>query len=503
MLNEALRYREMGWSVIPIPQGSKVPEISWKEFQTRLATSEEIIHWWKEKPSANVGIVTGQISRLGVVDLEYAGLEVARNLKLYSPVTSMTGKGNHLYYQWSEGLRNGAKIQNVKGLDVRGDGGYVLAPPSLHPEGRRYWWLGAVNPTLLPPFPQSILDMIGKSSSGTKLTGKGNPRGWISQALEEMSSGNRDTTFIRVLGKLHREHWTADDMRLLLQPHADRVGFPRAELERKIQSVQRYEHEPEKQTGQVKVHTSASSYQEYLERQKVRTGKPEYTLGFSKLDGTIKGLLRQELMVVAARPGVSKTNFSISASHHLNAVCNKKVLYFITEMPFSEIWNRYRVYCQSEEEFKDAIAEKFTVIEGRPTDVSTVKKMIDNHKPDFFVFDHINFISEDRTEISGYMKGLKSAAFENNIPGIVLAQLNRTADWEDYKTHEKVTPRMSMLKGSGALEEDAAQVLLLAQEENTPEQKEIIGVLDKNRYQETAIINFLLKKNPYRFVETV
>jgi hypothetical protein len=70
-LNAALQYAKFGFSVIPISPGQKNPPlIPFKEYQTRCATPEEIAEWWIKWPDANVGIITGKISDLTVVDLD-------------------------------------------------------------------------------------------------------------------------------------------------------------------------------------------------------------------------------------------------------------------------------------------------------------------------------------------------------------------------------------------------------------------------------------------------
>jgi putative DNA primase/helicase len=61
MLDEALRYSKMNLSVIPVGK-DKRPLFSWKEYQDRLATEDEIKTWWTKYPEANIGIVTGKIS---------------------------------------------------------------------------------------------------------------------------------------------------------------------------------------------------------------------------------------------------------------------------------------------------------------------------------------------------------------------------------------------------------------------------------------------------------
>jgi hypothetical protein len=133
-------YLSRGWSVIPLLPGSKSPCIPWREYQQRLATDEVVQGWTERWPQANVGIVTGAVSGLIVLDADTpeAWEEVQRRGLPPTPIVS-TGKGKHIYLRHPGGeVRN--FVRKLPGLDLRADGGYVVAPPSLHPEGRRYTW---------------------------------------------------------------------------------------------------------------------------------------------------------------------------------------------------------------------------------------------------------------------------------------------------------------------------------------------------------------------------
>ena len=66
----ALAYRRLGWSVIPLRPKEKVPKIPWQEFQDRQADEDEIRAWFKRWPKANLGIVTGPVSGLVVLDVD-------------------------------------------------------------------------------------------------------------------------------------------------------------------------------------------------------------------------------------------------------------------------------------------------------------------------------------------------------------------------------------------------------------------------------------------------
>src|ERR1019366_937832 len=138
MLNAALQYRRMGFSVIPLRPKEKLPLFSWAEFQKRRANESEITKWWTDYPHANIGIVTGKVSSVAVVDLD-GPLGIANGMRLALPatMTSLTGEGRQLFYKYREGVCNSASVVAEK-VDVRGEGGDVVAPPSVHPNGKRY-----------------------------------------------------------------------------------------------------------------------------------------------------------------------------------------------------------------------------------------------------------------------------------------------------------------------------------------------------------------------------
>lgn len=70
-VEEALKYRrELGWFIIPVKCESKEDFLNWKEFQKRLPTKKETISWWNKYPDANIGVITGKISGIIVVDID-------------------------------------------------------------------------------------------------------------------------------------------------------------------------------------------------------------------------------------------------------------------------------------------------------------------------------------------------------------------------------------------------------------------------------------------------
>jgi hypothetical protein len=140
MLEAALDYISKGYSIIPLKYKDKKPLMKWAEFQNRIATPEECKEWFMVN-KMNIGIVTGEISKISVLDIDGPeALKLAKSKGLPETRLIKTGKagGWHCYYQYEPGLRNWQARTDLPGIDIRSDGGYVVAPPSIHPNGSQY-----------------------------------------------------------------------------------------------------------------------------------------------------------------------------------------------------------------------------------------------------------------------------------------------------------------------------------------------------------------------------
>jgi len=147
LIDWAKFYLHNGLSVIPIAFQGKEPLIPWKEFQERRPTEKEIKEWFSEG-FKNIAIVCGSISgNLMVLDfdsrdsfqqfLEKIPKELAEKIKETWVVK--TSKGIHIYFRVPKTPKSTA-IRYL-GLDIQGEGKYVVAPPSLHPSGKMYQFL--------------------------------------------------------------------------------------------------------------------------------------------------------------------------------------------------------------------------------------------------------------------------------------------------------------------------------------------------------------------------
>ncbi len=142
LLEAALKYAEKGFSVIPVAQ-NKIPLIKWEPYQKQRATKENIQTWWKDHPQANIGLVTGEISNLLVVDCDTP--ESTQRIQetipenLIVPCEKTPRGGMHFFFSHSEGFVNRAKV--AIDTDIRTSGGYCAVAPSINGNGRRWEWV--------------------------------------------------------------------------------------------------------------------------------------------------------------------------------------------------------------------------------------------------------------------------------------------------------------------------------------------------------------------------
>lgn len=157
-LKIALHYRGRCLSVIPLTPRGKNPLINWKAYQSTLPTNDEIRAWFEATPNANVGIATGVVSGVFVLDCDSKDAVRSVEMRGYGQASIVeTGNGVHFYYAMPNfAVGNRAKV--APGMDIRGTGGYVVAPPSIHPSGRAYQWLTDVN--LDRRAPDWLLDLL-------------------------------------------------------------------------------------------------------------------------------------------------------------------------------------------------------------------------------------------------------------------------------------------------------------------------------------------------------
>lgn len=133
-----------------IPVGpDKRPLIPWKRWTDSKPSKEQIYWWYDSEFAPGIAIITGKVSNLLVFDIEKHGLDVYNNLPQTLEARSQSG-GRHLYFQWAEGPWKHSYVNDGTHVaDLKGQGGYVLAPPTVGDKGT-YAWVNQL-PQVVPP----------------------------------------------------------------------------------------------------------------------------------------------------------------------------------------------------------------------------------------------------------------------------------------------------------------------------------------------------------------
>jgi len=215
----AQEYWARGWSVIPVEPRGKKPLIPWKRYQTHGATEEELDDWFADE-GPNIGIVTGAISGLAVLDVDSPDAmrfalqwEQGRGLgESLLPIVE-TGKGWHVFYAYPQGLRNVQADPSWPGIDLRAEGGYVVAAPSLHGSGHVYRWVQ--EGPLVPMQPWMLTH--AKAHDGHRLLSS-LPVGDIPDFhMEAVGVGKRNTMLAKLAGHLIAAGLPDDTVTLMAQ----------------------------------------------------------------------------------------------------------------------------------------------------------------------------------------------------------------------------------------------------------------------------------------------
>lgn len=245
LLQAALTYLEKyGFSVIPIKPNKK-PYLQWESYQKKKATPEEILGWWNQWPNAMVGIVTGSISGVVVMDVDTEeGQEAISEYipdTLLPPTCKTPKGGKHLYFKDPEkSISNNSRT--IPGCDFRGEGGYVVAPPSENGAGRAYEWIVRLEDTPLPPLPEPYILFINSfkhwGNKGYALNKHTKAR--VSTSKHELLTlGSRDNDLFHVANCLIKGGMPEDKARQFLEILAEscKPPFGLKEANEKIDSA--------------------------------------------------------------------------------------------------------------------------------------------------------------------------------------------------------------------------------------------------------------------------
>jgi hypothetical protein len=224
MVHHALCYARRGWRVFPLQPRTKIPLEGTRGFLDATTDRAQIKRWWIAHPTANIGIACD--SAHGPIVLDVDGRSGHRSLRtLALPETRMAASRAgklHLYFASPENGQSVARLikpfltkrgKRAK-LDILGDGGYVVAPPSVHPDtGKPYRWTKKIEPA---PLPTSVLERIAAAR----------PHHLAEPLPDVIPEGQRDNVLTSLAGSMRRRNATPAAILAALREQNERCVPP-------------------------------------------------------------------------------------------------------------------------------------------------------------------------------------------------------------------------------------------------------------------------------------
>lgn len=516
----AQAYAQKGWQTFPLKAKDKIPFVKWADVATCDQTM--ITGWFDNYPDANIGIACGSRSGIVVLDVDagHGGYEsltklIEKHGALPETPVSKTGSGGeHIFFK-----HPGIEIRNSAGklgagLDIRGDGGYVVAPPSVHPNGNIYEW--AVD-TDLADMPDWMIEALKESPK---------PEAKPMQAGEVIEGGRNDY-LIKMAGAMRRKGFSEDAIFLALQvDNREKCNPPLSDGEvlQIAKSVVRYAPEDVPQVE--KSLPNSLTVIEILEAEiREREKDPKEVWGihyaWDYLSILTGGKQKGELIYGAGEPGVGKSwffhqdaLFTAIGRKVNNKFVETPVLLWSGEMKRKQVYRRFfemlgvpkRAMLTGQMKEKDKFTGEFidhwekyeeakAVLMSSPVyvadmmlDLKDVRAMLEReigeHGIQQAVFDYdwlINAPGQGEIEQSqNISRGMKQIANDLDISIILISSVNKMGMGQ---TSENVTK--ANLSGSGKKLHDADVIYILTkfnEKKNTD-----LGIMPQDYWKITTL----------------
>ena len=400
-------------SIIPVG-ADKRPMVEWKEFQTRYATDEEIAKW-SEFPGVQLGIVTGKLSNLTVVDVEKGG--DASFLPQSGTIIETGGGGAHFYFAYCEDMKNKARIRDL--VDLRSEGGYVVAPRSVSNKGE----YRLVQQGPLGEFPAEFFEEAKRPTryGGDIFEAVPTTKSEI-ENYQGYGAGQRNDEITRyighVLSRIHPAKWDTEAWNIIVEANKKNVpplsdhelttsynsiknteitNNPRRWSERNVAPTKNWDAQDELGDGRIMLMSEVAK----LQHIEIDAYHP---LGFPIFDTEIMGgAIPGDLISIAGMSGEGKTSFAMNLAKNF-VQSGGAVLFFSYEMLVQFVWEKFKNMGMRDDE---ALYAPFKNITGNVEWIEKkIKEAKQSHDVKFVVIDHLGFLAPA-------MSGMSSRATEN------------------------------------------------------------------------------------------
>lgn len=494
MLDAALSYYDRGWMPIPLrsagsPDDLKRPALDrWRQYQHIRPERHEIGRWWSDTyPSANIGLVCGRVSGLVVVDFDGAVADPVsfldeNGLPSSCPIAQTGGGGFHCYFSHPGGnVENGVRVGEIEGvkIDIRGDGGYVVAPPSRHGSGRRYVWVQEGEVGRPAPIFPDIYRRLRQDAPAPTST-----RELIDTAASDLFApapqGQRNHAAARLAGyllKVTREDADAAWHLLRLWNERNLPPLDERELQHTFTSVvrtrQRDPNTEHAEDGTVASVLPVLSGEQWAE--KVRHIPPRAGVQAPSLPtlSEVGGLVPGDLVLLAGRPGMGKSTAAWGVAVDVAIKQRVPTLLLSTEMTAVDVarWIGAKLHgvpakhltpSQWDDTLRQIARSPLSICDRGLVSVTQISALLEQHpETRLLIVDHIQRVQGGGTEnrnqqleqIAAKLKGL---AKDTPCAVLALSQMNRASVLDRTSR-----PELTSLRDSGGLEQEADAVIFL------------------------------------------
>ena len=516
----AFSFLDRGWSILPCGL-DKRPLLSWKIWQTEYPSRETVKAWFEQFPEAQIGIITGKLSNLTVVDCE-KGADPSI-LPQNTTIVKTGGEGYHYLYLYEDGVTNKARIREL--TDLRSEGGYIVAMGSMSSKGE--YVLLQDKPLLSFPkhlFPDKVNIFEATQSTNHRFETK------ELETYAGVGKGSRNDSLSRYIGylltQIHPSSWETEARQLI--ENANRANNPPLsprELETTFNSIKQIEirNNPLGRGNNFE----QTNYQEPVifdngddevkllsvvaKEQKINLNDV-YPLGMPVFDEVyMGGAFPGDLIVIAGPQGEGKTSLAQDWTMGLLRGEKKaKSLWFSYEVLPNFIWAKFADMGMKESEGVFIPAKHST------GEISWVREKIKEAKKKFgikaVVIDHLGFLIPETSQIfkknmsSTYsiyltqiVRSLKTIALAEEVIIILPTHIRKV---NTYQRHLDI----SDIGNSSSIAQESDLVFLIERERNKDsEATEVytsvtrIALAKNRRTGQTVIAHFTMMNGRFAY----
>lgn len=465
----AQKYRSVGWNVLPLTKFSKIPlTVNWKEFQNRMATDEEVATWFADPNVTGIGVITGKISGIVVLD-EDLYKEGGLRVRVQTGMRARTARGGyHHYFRYVEPVKSSGFRKGVH-VEIKADGGFIVLPPSrIQIEGTEseYVWEEK-------SLPEELLEITEEQLAPYRASDESVNIAEMSRASEGNRHNNLRSIALSLFRRLRKEEWGFVEEIIRYEASQFDPPHPLQDVERVILDAKNFirnhpreEVDREIRNEWIQPRTLEEIAKERLMDRELEKIAPKTP--WPELDRILKGFIPGHIYTLTGNTNVGKTALACNIANAL-AKQEKRTLYISLEpgivltdylasvrhvKPFSELTDEDLV---TTDPYIHVLVQQDV---KSSQDLIRVLKNMSAIRYDLVVIDHIGyFVNSEHNYVQNQANVIKELAFlakEQKTAVMMIAHLRKPG----AKSKSDYVPTQDDISGSAAFKQDSTDVLI-------------------------------------------